>query len=102
MRANLKMLGIGVASVIAFAIGSIGMPNDANAGSKKAHPVAPPPPFGYYYGEWPVTLDRAQAQALSLARPYYTHFMYSYCDYRNCELRWNGKDWAPVWYGPAN
>jgi hypothetical protein len=28
-----------------------------------------------------VVLDRAQAQAWSLSRPYYSHFLYSSCDY---------------------
>jgi hypothetical protein len=31
-----------------------------------------------------IVLDYAQAQALSLQYPYYSHFNYSPCDYSNC------------------
>ena len=63
----------------------------------------PPPPSIGYFGYFPIELDYAQAQAWSLSRPYYTHFMYNYCDYRNCVLRRNDKgELAPVWFGPVN
>ena len=91
-------------TVIAFAFASTLMPMQANARSAKhSPPAAPPPPSIGYYGEFPIELDYAQAQAWSLSRPYYTHFMYNYCDYRNCVLRRNDKgEWAPVWFGPFN
>ena len=98
-----KAAAIAIAAT-ALAFASTLMPIDANARSAKHfHPVAPPPPSIGYYGEFPVELDYAQAQAWSLARPYYTHFMYDYCDYRNCVLRRDSQGaWAPVWYGPVN
>jgi len=99
-----KTAGIAI-TAIAFAFVPAMMPVDANARSAKyTHPAAPPPPPSIgYYGEFPVELDYAQAQAWSLARPYYTHFMYDYCDYRNCVLRRDSQGaWVPVWYGPVN
>ena len=75
------------------------------------HEVATPPPSFGYYGNFPIELDYAQAQAWSLRRPYYTRLLYDYCDYRNCELRRteivspDGSrlfDWVPVWYGPKS
>jgi len=104
MRAKLKRPAAALTVALGLAIAAA-VPGSANArGAKHAHPVAPPPPPGIgYYGEFPVQLDYAQAQAWSLARPYYTHFLYDYCDYRNCVLRRNSKgEWAPVWYGPVN
>ena len=92
-------------TVLAFALASMMMPADANARSAKhSRPVAPPPPPSIgYYGQFPIELDYAQAQAWSLRRPYYTHFLYDYCDYRNCVLRQNREGaWVPVWYGPVN
>ena len=91
-------------TAIAFALASTMMPMETNARSTKhSHPVAPPPPSIGYYGYFPIELDYAQAQAWSLSRPYYTHFMYNYCDYRNCVLRRNDKgELAPVWFGPVN
>ena len=77
------------------------MPDDANARRVKhaAPAVASPPPSFGYYGSFPVVLDYAQAQAWSLRRPYYTHFLFDYCDYRNCVLNGQG---VPVWYGPKS
>ena len=96
-----KAAGIAM-TVIAFA--STMTPMNANARSAKlSHPAAAPPPSIGYYGEFPIELDYAQAQAWSLRRPYYTHYMYDYCDYRNCVLRRNSEGaWAPVWFGPVN
>ena len=104
MDVKVKKLGIAIAAVITAAIISGAMSDDANARSRKHvdRMVAPPPPSIGYYGSFPVELDYAQAQALSLEHPYYTHFMYDYCDYRNCVLRWNGNSWVPVWYGPVS
>jgi hypothetical protein len=31
-----------------------------------------------------IVWDNARAEALSLDRPYYSHFLYNSCDYRNC------------------
>src|ERR1035438_870362 len=42
-------------------------------------PAAPPPPSWGYLGSPPIVLDYAQAQAWSLARPYYSHFLFDYC-----------------------
>ncbi len=99
-----KRLIIAVAATIAAAIVSAAMSDDASARSRKhvVRVVAPPPPSFGYFGSFPVEFDYAQAQATSLRRPYYTHFMYDYCDYRNCVTRWNGNAWVPVWYGPIN
>ncbi len=105
MNANVKKAAIATTTVIAFAIISVAMSANASAASGKhpSPPVAPPPPSWGYFGSPPIVLDRAQAQALSLAHPYYSHFMYDYCDYRNCTLRRNSDgSWAPVWYGPPN
>jgi hypothetical protein len=107
MNANVIRI-VCAASAIAFAIT---VPDIASAKSKsKAVAVtkavsagtAPPPAFGYYLGDYPIALDYAQAQALSLRKPYYRHFLYDYCDYRNCTLRWDGTAWVPSWYGPIN
>jgi len=74
-------------------------------------PVASPPPSFGYFGSWPIILDYAQAQALSLHHPYYSHFLYDYCDYRNCRLERKSVvnpdgsreyRWEPVWYGPPS
>ena len=90
-----KAAGIAI-TAIAFAFVPAMMPVDANArGAKHFHPVAPPPPSIGYYGEFPIELDYAQAQAWSLRRPYYTQFMYDYCDYRNCVLRRNSQGAGP-------
>ena len=64
--------------------------DEQSAGGEAAPPgpVASPPPSIGYYGSWPIILDRAQAQALSLRYPYYSHFNYDYCDYDNKEPRW--------------
>ena len=73
------------------------------SGGATSSPTAgpPAPPFGYYLGEWPIVYDHVQAQAMSLDRPYYSHFLYDYCDYRNCVLRQDSSGkWGPVWYGP--
>ena len=100
MSATWKHLALATA---AFAVAaSVAVPGEALA-RKRVHvarPVAPPPPSFGYFGEFPVELDVAQAQAWSLRRPYYTHFMYDYCDYRNCRLELRGGTWVPVWYGP--
>jgi hypothetical protein len=91
------------ALALAIAAGSVALPSDALA-RKRAHivqPIAPaPPPSIGYYGEFPRDLDYAQAQAWSLREPYYRHFLYDYCDYRNCKLEWRNGNWVPVWYGP--
>jgi len=103
MRPKMKR-SVAVTMAVGLAIVAA-MPGYVNARTvRHAHPVAPPPPPGIgYYGYFPVELDYAQAQAWSLERPYYTHFMYDYCDYRNCVLRRNGEGaWVPVWYGPVN
>ncbi len=99
-----KKLIIAVAAAITAAIVSGAMSDDASARSRKhvVRVVAPPPPSFGYFGSFPVEFDYALAQATSLRRPYYTHFMYDYCDYRNCVTRWNGSAWVPVWYGPIN
>ena len=56
----------------------------------------PPPPSIGYYGQFPIDLDYAQAQAWSLREPYYRHFLYDYCDYRNCRLELRAGHWVPV------
>jgi hypothetical protein len=91
-----------MAFALAIVAAMLGAANARNA--KHSHPVAPPPPPSIgYFGYFPIELDYAQAQAWSLSRPYYTHFMYNYCDYRNCVLRRNDKgELAPVWFGPVN
>jgi len=92
------------AAAFAIAAASVAAPGEAMA-RKRVHvarPAAPPPPSFGYYGEFPVELNYAQAQAWSLRRPYYTHFMYDYCDYRNCRLELRGGTWVPVWYGPPS
>lgn len=101
---------------IAKAIGAIAImaimmaASPADARNLKHGVATPPPPFGYY-GRFPLELDSAQAQAVSLEEPYYRRFLYDYCDYRNCELRRTeivnpdgsrSFDWAPVWYGPKS
>ena len=94
MIATAKRLA--VAAVTALAITTTAMPTDANARHvKHVRIVAPPPPSFGYYGQFPLELD--YAQAWSLEEPYYRHFMYDYCDYRNCVL---GPDLTPRWYGP--
>ncbi|HTT49224.1 MAG TPA: hypothetical protein VMG39_14635 [Pseudolabrys sp.] len=103
MSAHWKHAALATAA-LAFAITAVAMPNEALARKRThaARPVASPPPSIGYYGEFPLQLDYAQAQAWSLARPYYTHFMYDYCDYRNCTLQFRGGAWVPVWYGPPS
>jgi hypothetical protein len=103
MNANVKKGAI--AATTAIAIISVAMLGNASAAGRKhsSPPVAPPPPSWGYWGIPPIDLDYAQAQALSLAHPYYSHFIYDYCDYRNCTLRRNSDgSWAPVWYGPPS
>ena len=104
MGSDLKNAAAIAIAATALSFASTMMPVDANARSaKSSHAAVPPPPSIGYYGEFPVELDYAQAQAWSLARPYYTHFLYDYCDYRNCVLRRNHEGaWVPVWYGPVN
>ena len=100
---NFSMKKLAIAATAAIAVAIIAGAGDASARTKKhIRVVAPPPPSWGYYASIPVVWDYAQAQALSLERPYYTHFMYDYCDYRNCDLRWRGGAWVPVWYGPVN
>lgn len=104
MDVNSKKFACAIAIAVTAVIVSGAMSDNASARSRKhlVRVVAPPPPSFGYFGSFPVELDYAQAQAWSLERPYYTHFMYDYCDYRNCVLRWNGNAWVPVWYGPIN
>jgi len=93
-------LAIGIAAAMAMAMAA--SPADAR---HLRHGVATPPPTFGYYGRFPLELDTAQAQAVSLEEPYYRRFLYDYCDYRNCELRRDGSrsfDWVPVWYGPKS
>lgn len=102
MIAKWKQAALATAAMFAFATASVAMSGEAMA-RKRVHvarPVAPPPPSFGYFGEFPVELDYAQAQAWSLRRPYYTHFMYDYCDYHNCRQELRAGSWAPVWYGP--
>ena len=104
---NATVRNASIAATIALTIASTLSPGTASARGAKSHAAAaaaaaPPPAFGYYYGEFPIQLDYAQAQALSLRQPYYRHFLYDYCDYRNCWLRWDGTAWVPSWYGPIN
>jgi len=105
MNANVIRM-VCAATAIAFAIT---VPDIASARAAKskaaaaaAAAAAPAAAFGYYSGDYPIVLDYAQAQALSLQKPYYRHFLYDYCDYRNCWLRWDGTAWVPSWYGPIN
>lgn len=88
-------------------------PGKKSAGGKapSSGSVASPPPSFGYYGSWPIILDYAQAQAWSLRHPYYSHFLYDYCDYRNCTLQRKSVvnpdgsrefRWEPVWYGPPS
>jgi hypothetical protein len=80
-----------------------GRDDGVRLGNRCGNVAPPPPPSIGYFGYFPIELDYAQAQAWSLSRPYYTHFMYNYCDYRNCVLRRNDKgELAPVWFGPVN
>lgn len=105
MNANVKTFAIAATVAIAFAIISVAMLGNASAaGAKKsAPPAAPPPPSWGYLGSPPIVLNLAQIEALSLQPPYYSRFLYDYCDYRNCTLRRNSDgSWAPVWYGPPN
>ena len=83
----------------------------AGATATPAGPVESPAPSWGYFGPWPIILDYAQAQALSLRYPYYSHFLYDYCDYRNCRLERKSVvnpdgtreyRWEPVWYGPRS
>lgn len=92
------------AVALAIAVTAVAMPNEALARKRThvARPVASPPPSIGYYGEFPLQLDYAQAQAWSLREPYYRHFLYNYCDYRNCKLEWRAGAWVPVWYGPPS
>ena len=104
---NASVRKASIAATIALAIVSALSPDIASARAAKskaaaAAATAPAPAFGYYLGEYPIVLDYAQAQALSLRKPYYHHFLYDYCDYRNCWLRWDGTAWVPSWYGPIN
>ena len=96
--------GVGGRGGLALAVSAIVVPNAA-AARHRAHmaaPVASPPPSIGYYGEFPLVLDEAQAQAWSLREPYYRHFLYDYCDYRNCTLEFRNGSWVPVWYGPPS
>jgi hypothetical protein len=113
MNATMKKSAIAATMAIAFAIMSVAMPGNASArdGRHSSRPVASPPPSFGYFGSFPIILDYAQAQALSLRRPYYSHFMYDYCDYRNCVLHRRSVvnpdgsrvlRWVPVWYGPPS
>jgi hypothetical protein len=104
MTTKWKQTGMATAAALAFVVGSIAIPSAAMARHRAhvARPIASPPPSFGYFGEFPVELDYAQAQAWSLARPYYTHFMYNYCDYRNCTLEFRHGSWVPVWYGPPS
>ena len=99
MTPTAKTLAI-VAAVTTLALTTTAMPDAAQARRVK-HVVRivapPPPPETGYYGQFPLQLDYAQAQAWSLEEPYYRRLMYDYCDYRNCVL---GPDLTPRWYGP--
>ncbi len=104
MRATWKAAALAAVAALAFAVTSVAVPSDALA-RKRAHvtrPVASPPPSIGYYGQFPLALDYAQAQAWSLREPYYRHFLYDYCDYRNCTLQFKDGSWVPVWYGPPS
>jgi hypothetical protein len=116
MNANCKKLTIFATTAIIVAIMS--MPSAVSAGSAKPVYLSspPPPPSWGYYGSPPIVLDYALALSLQTHSideypPYYTRFMYNYCDFRNCTLQRKevvNKDgsrtssWVPVWYGPFN
>ena len=102
MTASARRLAIAVAAVTAVVVASAAAPDAADARhARHKHLVRiiapPPPPETGYYGQFPLVLDYAQAQAWSLQEPYYRVLLYDYCDYRNCVL---GPDGTPRWYGP--
>jgi hypothetical protein len=65
----------------AFAANGHKVPAGAKGGTKSAAGGAPAAPVAVSSS---VVLDRAQAQAWSLREPYYSHFLYSPCDYGSC------------------
>ena len=103
MNANvIRMVCAATAIAFAITVPDIASARAAKSKAAAAAAAAPAAAFGYYSGDYPIVLDYAQAQALSLQKPYYRHFLYDYCDYRNCWLRWDGTAWVPSWYGPIN
>ena len=104
MSAKWKHAALATAAALAFAVTSVAVPSNAMARSRlhMIRPIAPPPPSIGYYRQFPLALDYAQAQAWSLREPYYRHFLYNYCDYRNCTLQFRNGNWVPVWYGPPS
>lgn len=114
MNANFKKAIIVAATAIGLAV--MAVPGMASAGGAKALSAPPPPPSWGYYGSPPIVLDYALALSLQTHSideypPYYTRYMYNYCDFRNCTLQRNEVvngdgsrtfSWAPVWYGPFN
>jgi len=116
MNAHFKMLTRVATTAIIVAIMTI--PSTVHAGGAKPVnlPAPPPPPSWSYYGSPPIVLDYAlalslQTRSIDIYPPYYTRFMYNYCDFRNCTLQRKetvNKDgsrtysWVPVWYGPFN
>lgn len=103
MKSSMKKSARAATAAIVVAILAAAMPDDAGAHARKhSRLLAPPPPSWGYFGSIPVTYDYAQAQATSFHRPYYTHFMSDYCDYRNCVVRWRRGAWVPFWYGPID
>jgi len=97
MRAQRNGAALALSAALAVAA-----PGVAVARRHVVQPVASSPPSFGYYGQFPLALDYAQAQAWSLREPYYQHFPYDYCDYRNCRLELRAGHWAPVWFAPAN
>jgi hypothetical protein len=107
MTIKWNQAGMATVAALTFVVGSVAVASPALARQRASRmhvvrPAASPPPSFGYYGEFPVELDYAQAQAWSLARPYYAHFMYDYCDYRNCRLEFRHGSWTPIWYGPPS
>ena len=58
----------------------------SSAGSKKASGKGAPSSPPVVAPSAAIELDYAQAQAWSLRRPYYSHFLYNSCDYSNCTV----------------
>ena len=66
----------------AFAANGHKLPSGGKAGKKTAAGGAPAPTPAAIAP--PVVFDYAQAEAWSLRRPYYSHFLYNSCDFSNC------------------